>query len=195
MKLNELLEAKDAPIDTLRKWIKSHCKFYDYYDKPATFPTATTIEGDVLRIDFYIKTIFVSGSKNKANPPVHLDTIPNSLSALHLSDLKIDESYFIDVKNVTILRCEMPPLARLVHVMSTVEKLELMQMKIDGGVLSLFKCPKLKEVVIMDNSSPNKERFAQLSSIMTKHLSSADRDITECMDELIEAGLKEYAKS
>jgi hypothetical protein len=61
------------------------------------------------------------------------------------------------------------------------------------GVLALLKMPHLKVINLLTkpSSGPSKDLYKALK-IVQKHLEA--KDISECMDELMEAGLKEYAK-
>jgi hypothetical protein len=64
------------------------------------------------------------------------------------------------------------------------------------GVLGLLKLPNLIEIKFTFQMDPNDIREGEEAQvaleIVNKHLK--DKNVAECMDELIEAGLKEYAK-
>lgn len=64
--------------------------------------------------------------------------------------------------------------------------------KVECGLLSMFKMPNLHGLELKDLDGANEELMKALE-IVNKHL-EGERDLTECMDELIEAGLKKYAK-
>lgn len=59
----------------------------------------------------------------------------------------------------------------------------------DGPLLSLLRIPSLSSV---GSSSPVGSECQQLVSILNKHL-AGERDIIDCQQELIDAGLKRYA--
>jgi hypothetical protein len=65
------------------------------------------------------------------------------------------------------------------------------------GVLRLFKVPNLTEIKTIYHVDPKdirKGEYGQYAlEIVNKHL-KGDRSVADCMDELMEAGLKEYAK-
>jgi hypothetical protein len=63
------------------------------------------------------------------------------------------------------------------------------------GVLRLMKCPRLSYVhmaAVDADGHHDDVRIRKLNEIINKHLKN--KDVAECMDELMEAGLKEYAK-
>jgi hypothetical protein len=60
------------------------------------------------------------------------------------------------------------------------------------GLLRLLKMPSLT-LVDFDRFIEDEQASLTMSHIINKHLK--DKDIADCMDELIEAGFKEYAKS
>jgi hypothetical protein len=61
--------------------------------------------------------------------------------------------------------------------------------EITSGLLGILKLPKLKSIF---NDHLDSAKLKTALDIIKKHLGT--KDISECMDELIEAGLKEYAK-
>ena len=65
---------------------------------------------------------------------------------------------------------------------------------IQCGLMRLLKCPALGifRIHLYDESSDVSDKFDKALDIIDKHLET--KDIAECMDELIEAGFKEYAK-
>lgn len=66
-------------------------------------------------------------------------------------------------------------------------------LQLHGGVLGLLKHPKLKEIQFFSGMTPDHaNKSLQALHIVAKHMKS--KDVTECMDELMEAGLKEFAK-
>jgi hypothetical protein len=65
--------------------------------------------------------------------------------------------------------------------------------KFTGGLLRLLKIPKLKKFTWYMTATTHNSKLHQALKIVEKHFRN-DKDIAECMDELIEAGLKEYAK-
>jgi hypothetical protein len=62
------------------------------------------------------------------------------------------------------------------------------------GVLRLMKCPNLRyiNINVIAPSYDNDSDASKINDIINKHL--PNKDLADCMDELIEAGLKEYAK-
>jgi hypothetical protein len=66
-------------------------------------------------------------------------------------------------------------------------------LQLHGGVLCLLKHPNLKKIFFPSSMAPERANDSlRALYIVSKHLES--KDVSECMDELIEAGLKEYAK-
>jgi hypothetical protein len=61
--------------------------------------------------------------------------------------------------------------------------------KPDVGMLNLLKNKSLRHIVTLGIHS---DEFTKVVSIVNKHLKS--KDVADCMDELIEAGLKDWAK-
>jgi hypothetical protein len=61
------------------------------------------------------------------------------------------------------------------------------------GVLTLLKMPHLKKIKLLGQPSSDSSKALRAAlDIVQKHLT--EKDISECMDELMEAGLKEYAR-
>lgn len=65
-------------------------------------------------------------------------------------------------------------------------------MIVDCGLLRLLKIPSLKRIVL-NRRDDTKNKFDSAMSIVFKHF-EGDREVAECQQELIEAGLQEYAK-
>jgi hypothetical protein len=63
--------------------------------------------------------------------------------------------------------------------------------RIKSGMLTILKAPALEKVWINADAKIDPRAFAAFR-ILNNHLES--KNIADCMDELIEAGLKEYAK-
>ena len=78
---------------------------------------------------------------------------------------------------------------------SGIEKLSITRLylssNINAGLLSLLRAKKLGAINCLDRQSPE---FDMAIQIINKQLISKDRDILECQEELIDAGLKQYAK-
>jgi hypothetical protein len=65
----------------------------------------------------------------------------------------------------------------------------MQRLKPDVGMLNLLKSKSLRHIVTLGRHS---DEFVNVVGIINKHLKS--KDIADCMDELIEAGLKDWAK-
>jgi hypothetical protein len=80
-----------------------------------------------------------------------------------------------------------------IEKLSRFESLEIGSGKceIKCGLLTLLKSPTLDKVWVDSEVKMNPDLFAAIR-IVNNHLKS--KDVADCMDELIEAGLKEYAK-
>lgn len=90
-----------------------------------------------------------------------------------------------------------------IETMTNLNGLDIYQCTLDCGLLRLLKCASLKKLVATRpqyssgdggyrNVSDNKE-FTKALNIVEKHL-KGHRDVLECQEELIDAGLDEYAK-
>jgi hypothetical protein len=117
---------------------------------------------------------------------------------------EIDETLFF---RTTVKDFQNVPDCRTVHLwdckvdsFSGIEKLEgcrrlALSRRVNNhkpiGLLRLLKMPSLA-LVDFDRFIDDEQASLTMSHIINKHLK--DKDISECMDELIEAGLKEYAK-
>jgi hypothetical protein len=65
-------------------------------------------------------------------------------------------------------------------------------MKFECGLIGLLKLPKLQQINAVVGVKDDDNKLLEAMRIVRKHLAS--KNIAECMDELMEAGLKEYAK-
>jgi hypothetical protein len=100
-----------------------------------------------------------------------LDYVPPNIQSLELYGMKIDD--------LSGLHKKAPNLSMITFWDNTVIK---------GSILSLLKYDDL----LISEHNLSDPSFKKALEIVQKH--QADKNIPECMDELIEAGLKEYAK-
>jgi hypothetical protein len=103
----------------------------------------------------------------------------------------MDETWLPNVKEYAFGDCELTSLKLDPHRFSNLTHLRFINgTKIHGGLMSFLTLPKLQSVTA--NRFLEDERLFKALEIVNKHLEH--RDVPECMDELMEAGLKEYAK-
>jgi RNA recognition motif-containing protein len=99
---------------------------------------------------------------------------------------------FPDVHNLFILRyIDIKSLDGFENTKITFLNLEHLKTDIECGLLRLLKS---KHLQIVKPPKFGGEDLKHALTIVDKHLSGGDGNIPDCMDELIEAGLKKYAK-
>jgi hypothetical protein len=104
----------------------------------------------------------------------------------------MDETWLPNVKEYAFGDCELTSLKLDPHKFSNLTHLRFINgTKIHGGLMSFFTLPKLRSVTA--NRFLEDEKLFKAIEIVNKHLEH--RDVPECMDELMEAGLKQYAKT
>jgi hypothetical protein len=94
-----------------------------------------------------------------------------------------------DVRTLSVSRVEVKSLKGITNL-KRLKTLEIYTASFDCGLVSLLKAPNLNSI-ILDNYVGDDDLHEALS-IISAHLDS--RDIAECMDALMEKGLKKYAK-
>lgn len=92
--------------------------------------------------------------------------------------------------------CEYSNLKEIVQELPELVSLWLIDPQMDEkpGFLQVFKMKKLKGVAFGNDDDNKNDPLSQTTEIIVKHLKSPDRDMLDCQEELIQAGLKEYAK-
>lgn len=209
MKLNELLKESDGPAwntPANRKWFQDHVTVTDGGDGPAVIKE---IDGDRVfdllvnnnegqdPLPYWMIFFEFDGQPvtkcpipddewgiildiDSSNGIVYKDCVVNDPSLLCLVE---HDSTQLKFKRATINSLKFPANAPLSQITFGKDN------TLNCGLLSLLKITKLKYLV--GNWSSD---LGKALEIVRDHL-RADRDVAECMDDLIEAGLKEYAKA
>jgi hypothetical protein len=105
------------------------------------------------------------------------------------TSLGLQESMIPNVPKLVFIGCHISSFNLSKQDFSKVEELDFFShTNITCGLLSLLKLPKLKTMMISNMGGP----VRQALEIVYKHIEH--KNIPECMDELIDAGLKDFAK-
>lgn len=107
------------------------------------------------------------------------------------SGTNMDESWLPNVKELCFGDCDFTSLKLDPHKFSKLTHLRLINgTTVKGGLMSLFTLPKFQD--ISANRFLQDENLFKAIQIINHHLK--DKNAAECIDELMEAGLKEYAR-
>lgn len=111
-----------------------------------------------------------------------------------ISTLVIDDfSEMFDCENLRIRGCDVKSFKGV----ESLNKLKILHLRIpdagiDCGLLRLIKCKGLTYVNISSSRAKTESKCEHLTEIINKHLET--HNVPECQQDLIEAGLQEYAK-
>jgi hypothetical protein len=142
-------------------------------------------DGVVSPAESYNTKIKFKGRLDQWKVPAGL-TYAETINAVSLQDYVFDECKDLpDVEKLFIHDSQMNNLAGI-EKLHRLKYIELYDVEVNCGLMRLFKVPNLQEAYLSGSIGEEPAR------IIEKHLK--DHNIAECMDELIEAGFKEYAK-
>jgi hypothetical protein len=142
-------------------------------------------------------------TKRLVPPPIPIQKLFQSRHKLFRVDYKdvpkeLIPQLLLNAHSVGFRDCEVPKFSTLASGLTEIVGFSVHDCNFDGGLMGLFKFPKLQWVNvsgIINGKEYTMQMTNKIGGIMKKHLSSNERDIAECMEELIEAGFKELAKA
>lgn len=212
MKLQEILFENTAEeLDAAVEWFKEHGyggengKFGQYRSIPNWIKVKRVKANPVGTIYVWDKVNSVSLYSDPSfykrpdadtppkpfEPPVDINEIFKRarVNTVRYSGCILKPDALVNVKEIYLRSCKVTlptsPLDR-------VEKIVLGPgAVIEGGMLKVFKWPEFRYYSSYDGDERD---IIKAAHIINEHLRKEERDIAECMDELIQAGLKEFAK-
>lgn len=200
MKLKEILKETDSKLTQADlAWVSSHCHAVELYAIiddafSAGNNLAARFEQDLVTFSVPWKLLIKFKATEEINVPKGVASIIQNLgidarSILYIGGKLTDPSQIAAPDHCVFLRLEHMEIDSLKFPSSLrVKKLVIGSSELNCGLLSLLKT-NIEHVRINGTSF----ELAQASKIVDKHL-SGDCDIAECSEELIDAGLEEYAK-
>lgn len=200
MKINEIVGAGASPLE---KWLDTyHIEAMSEDDHPYREAQYIVGTGGPAREKFSDWITFL-GIASKSGPRVFDPPIGpndwNNIAAFEFNgagtgQIKHIINDFTKIPNLAALTfsaCNIKSL-KGIDKLNHVRKIWLHDVKLEGGLLRLLKMPNLEMFNLTRLSTDEKTERAL--DILEKHINSEERDVPECQQELIEAGLQEFAK-
>lgn len=205
MKLKDILkEAPNKDHQELLKWLNeyvtrvNHRPIDEYDDEVKPF----VIENGWLKIykangEYATRIDFASPiMKTEFNPPLKGLKWAGSLDEIRVDDMKIVDWSLVPNTQYCALYDIIGPGFRGIEKLDNIEFLDIgfsSKSKLESlGLLSILKLPKLKELYSA-NADHDDDRDKALN-ILIKAVKSGNKDIAEVSEELIDAGLEDYAR-
>lgn len=207
MRLKEFL--KEAEENASQKWLQAHIgyveaagtSFYEDADlqkilsgkQAKSWPSMIVDEHGDIHTSGDITSVWIDGfNKQKYDCPIETPSwVSASLISGTIRDATLENLANIpDASVVTFMKCKIHSFKFPAKMFQNKTEMSFVDCQIPDGLLSLLKIENLNKLTA---SQFKNEKLLEALKIVTEHLQGS-RDIPECQQELIEAGLQEYAK-
>jgi hypothetical protein len=212
MKLKELLNEAEAKSEgqQMYDWFKNRVRLatgkvanHEKLDQAVKITPGgkASIRSDITVV--HVDTRKVAPTKKALSPPFPLQKLFSSRHKIFSVDYTeipgvFSSDLLIDAHWVSFNSCDLPALYTFAPLLPNVVGLSFNKCNVAGGLMNVFKFPKLQWIGLhweYNGTSYDHDTAKKVSDIISKHLKSEERSMVECMDELIEKGYKEFAKS